>query len=465
MGSTTSLPAMLKPRTVVVVALVGVLALVATACDSSGADETTTTTSEPATGESSTTTTAPPVTSIPSDSIPGSSSASIAPEVADRMRADIGVIILDVEESRGLPFLAVPTVTILDEAEFTARVNEQLVTELDVEEIDSQDAMFTLLGMLAPDDDLRQLLLDLYTEQVAGFYDPDAKELVVPVSVDGITPLQEIVIAHELTHALTDQHFDFNVEFERRVDEGTVDDASAILALVEGDATYQQFLYLESLDPAEAAAAALEAMTMQSPVLQASPEWLQKDLSFPYEQGLVFTGYLVSGDGLRGIDQAYQSPPLTTEQILDPTKYTRGEGPETLAALTVSLSGWDLADEASLGEWGTRLLLTDTLAPGELARAASGWGNDTYRLFRNGDDTAFVWSYLAETDTDAEELTNGLIAHARTAMGAGSTEESGGGLLFTGSPYVFIDRIDDAVFFIASTDPAAGSDLRSQLGL
>ena len=138
MGTTISLPAMLKPRTLCVGALVAVLALVATACDSSGADEATTSTSESVPAESSTTTTPPPVTSIPSDSIPGSSSASIAPEVANRMRADIGVIILDVEESRGLPFLAVPTVTILDEAEFTQRVNEQLVIELDAEELDDQ---------------------------------------------------------------------------------------------------------------------------------------------------------------------------------------------------------------------------------------------------------------------------------------------------------------------------------------
>jgi hypothetical protein len=448
-----------------IAALAVVIALLGAACDSSGGGATSTTGPPGTSSTGATTTTLAPVTSIAPDQVPGTDSPSIPREVADRMRADIGVIILDVEESRGLPFLEVPTVTILDQESFTARVNEQLTTEIDADEIADQDALFTLLGMLDEGDDLDQMLIDLYTEQVAGFYDPDAKELVVPVSIDGITPLQEVTIAHELTHALTDQHFDFNDEYERRIDAGTGDDATGMQALIEGDATYQQFLYLEAMSPGDAAAAALAALAIDTSVLDSSPAWLQKDLSFPYEQGLVFAGYLVSEDGLHGLDMAYQNLPVSTEQILDPTKYLRGELPETLAPLTVTLPGWEMVDEATLGEWGVRLLLTDTLSAGDVAQAASGWGNDTYRVFRNGDDTAFAWSYLAESVEDAEDLANALITHARDTMGAGASEESGGGLLFTGSPYVFIDRVDDAIFFVASTDASAGDDLRTQLGL
>lgn len=382
------------------------------------------------------------------------------------MRADIGEQILQVEESRGLPFLEIPTVTILDEAAFTARVNATLEEDLDEEEVAGQEAMFTLLGMLDESYDLYQLLVDLYTEQVAGFYDTEAKELVVPASVDGITPLQEVVIAHELTHALTDQHFDVTDEYTRRVDEGVVDDASAMLALLEGDATYQQFLHLESLDPAEAAAAALEALAADSSVLRSAPMWIQRDLSFPYEQGLVFAGALIADGGLKRVDEAYQEPPVSTEQILDPNKYFRGELPMPIDALTVDLAGWEMFDEATMGEWGVRLLLMETLAPGDLVQVAAGWGNDTYRVFLKGPDTAFAWSYVAETEEDAEELTNALIAHSRDQMGASGAQESGGGLLFSGQdPYVFIDRVENQIFYVASTDVAAGEDLRQQLGL
>lgn len=457
---------MARSRTsIALISLLLALALVAAACDS-GDDASSTSTVQSGSETSSTTTTVPPVTSIPPESVPGTASASIPADIEAQMRSDIGVIILDVEESRGLPFLEVPTITILDEVEFKERVNALLRNDIDQDDIAGQDALFTLLGMLEPEDDLYEMIVTLYTEQVAGFYDGDTKEMVVPASADGITPLQEIVVAHELVHALTDQHFEFNTEFERLIDEGIGDDATALQALIEGDASYQQFLYLESFDPAKAVQAALEAISIDSSTLTAAPRWLQRDLTFPYEQGLTFTSFIMEQSGLKGVDEAYQEPPSTSEQILDPNKYIRNEGPLPLEALAVDLPGWELFDEATFGQWGTQLVLLETLTPGALSQATAGWGNDTYRVFLNGDETAFAWSYLAESVEDAEDLANGLVAHARDTMGAGGAEESDGGLLFASeTPWVFIDRIDDRIFFIASTDAAAGADLRTQLGL
>jgi hypothetical protein len=382
------------------------------------------------------------------------------------MREEIGVLMLDAEESRGLPFLSVPTVTILDLEDFTARVNDSLEEDLAPEELAADEALLKLLGMLDDDVDLRSMLVDLYTEQIAGFYDADDKELVVPVSVDGLTTLQKITIVHELVHALTDQHFDFNDEYERRIDEGNGDDASGLLALVEGDATYQQFLYLESLSPAEAAQAILESLSFDTSVLDAVPTWMQQDLGFPYEHGLTFVAELVDTGGLKAVDEAYQALPDTSEQILDPNKYLRNEQPDPLAPLSVTLDGWELADEATMGEWGIRLLLTDAVPPGAATQAASGWGNDTYRLFTRGDDAAMAWVYLGETEQDAEDLSDALILHVRGGMGASGGQESGGGLLFDGGdPWVFVDRVGDLIYMVASTDPAAGADLREQLGL
>ena len=449
------------------VAIVMALALTAAACDSSGSSESSTSALPDTTSSTEvTTTTEAPLTSIPSNSIPGETSPSISSEVAAAMRADIGVLMLDVEESRGLPFLKIPIVTILDEADFSARVRATMEEDLDPVEIAGDQAVFELLGMLDGSVDLFDLLVELYTEQVAGFYDPDDGEMVVPVSTDGISSLQEITIAHELVHALTDQHFDFNDVFEDQADNGTGDDASGTLSLVEGDATYQQFLYLEAMDPSDAAQAVLESLSIDTSVFDSAPLWIQRDLTFPYEHGLVFTGFLVTEGGLKGVDEAYLDLPVSSEQILHPEKYVRSEQPTDLAPPAVELEGWDLFDEATLGEWGIRLLLLDSLAPGELTQAAAGWGNDTYRAFLNGDDTAFVWVYEGETIEDAEDLANGLIGHIRNSMNAGSAVESGGGLLYDGgSTYVFIDRVDEKVFFVASTDAAAGALLRGQLNL
>lgn len=444
-----------------------VIAIAAVSCDSSGGETTTSIGEQIETSSTgATTTTEAPLTSIAPGAIPGSTSQSIAPDVAAAMRARIGVLMLDAEESRGLPFLEIPTVTILDEAEFQARVRSTMEEDLDPEELAGDQAVFELFGMLDGDTDLYQLLINLYTEQVAGFYDPDVRELVVPVSVDGITPLQEITIVHELVHALTDQHFDFNDVYEELIEEGSGDDVSGVLALVEGDATYQQFLYLESMDPADAAKAVLESLSFDTSVLDDAPAWIQQDLTFPYEHGLVFSGFLIGEGGLKGVDEAYLELPISSEQILHPEKYARSELPSEIPKLTVALGGWELFDEVTFGEWGIRMLLLESLRPGEVTQAAAGWGNDTYRAFIKGSDTAVAWVYDGETIQDAEELTDALIIHVRSAMNAGSTRESGGGLLFEGgSTYVFIDRVDEKIFFVASTDAAAGASLRQQLGV
>lgn len=446
--------------------LVLVGALIAAACDSTGADTTTTTGAPLTAGGGATVTTTTLLTSIPIESIPGRTSQSIDPEVAEATRSEIGVLILDTEESRGLPFLTMPIVTVLDEADFTERVRTVLEEELDRVELEGDQAVLELLGMLDGGIHLYEFLLELYTEQVAGFYDPDAGELVIPVSADGITPLQRVTLFHELVHALTDQHFDFNDAYEELIEEGVGDNAYAVLALVEGDATYQQFLFLESMDPVEASEAVLESLSIDMSVYESAPLWIQQDLAFPYEHGLVFVGFLIQAGGLKGVDEAYVKPPISTEQILHPEKYFRSEQPSELASPTVALGGWELFDEGTFGEWGIRMLLVDSLRPGEVVQAAAGWGNDRYRAFLRGDDAAIAWVYSGDTIQDAEDLADGLIAHIHTSMNAGSPRESDGGLLFEGgATYVFIDRVDEKIFFIASTDPAAGASLREQLGV
>jgi len=448
--------------------LIVAFALVAAAC-SPDADPTTTSsttttlvTTTAVEGQSTTTTESLDV----SISVPGTASDSIDPAIVEEMRIELAELMVEAEQVRGLPFIATPTVVILDDAEFTQRVSDLVAEDLDEEELAVDSAFFSMLGMLAPGTDLYTLLIDLYAEQVAGFYDGDAEEMVVPAAPEGFTPLQKITVLHELVHALTDQHFDFNDEYEVLIDEGTGDDASAFQALIEGDATRSQFVYMEGMSPIEAVQAATEALSYDSSVLDSIPGWMQADLTFPYDQGLTFVDAIVSTGGLAAVDDAYQAPPETTEQILDVAKYNRNEQPRDLTPLTVELDGWDLYDEATFGEWSWRLILNESVLPGEATQAAAGWGNDTYRVFSRGEDVAMALSYIGDSERDAEELANALIAHIRDSMDAGPAEESAGGLLYRqGRVYSFIDRIDDALYWIVSTDKSAGESLRSQLGV
>ncbi len=445
------------------------IAFGAVACDNGSSGDSTTTTSTSGTdlpGGSSTTSTSTPMTAIPANQIPGTHSPSIPDDVDTQMREEIGELMIVAESSRGLPFIDVPTVTILDQAEFQARVEAMVSEELDPVEFERDAMFFRLMGMLDDDVDLGQLIVSLYSEQVAGFYDPDVQELVVPAAVDGFSPLQRITVVHELVHALTDQHFDYADVMDERHENGTVDEYDSVLAVVEGDATYQQFLYLEAMNPLDAVKAALESLSFDTSALDAVPEWIALDLAFPYEHGMVFISEIIADGGLQGVDKVYQDLPTSTEQILEPRKYLRREEPEPLEPVSATLSGWDIHTDSAFGEWGVRLLLNDTLSPGRVTEVASGWGNDSYRVFINGGDVAVAWHYLAESVADAEDLVNALITHARGPMGATSATETAGGLLLEGGgTTVFIDRIDDEFYFVASTNSAAVGELRSQLGI
>lgn len=431
----------------------------------SGAATTSSTATATTPGETTTTISAVETTSTTLE-VPVIASDSLDPVVVERIQRELAELMLEAEQARGLPYLSAPTVVILDEAEFNARVAETTAEELDEQELAIDSRYLALLGMLPEGADLYTLFIDLFAEQVAGFYDGDEGELVVPAAPDGFTPLQRVTVVHELVHALTDQYFDFNEEYSTLIDEGNGDDTSAYLAFIEGDAQRASFVYFESLSPSEAIQVAAEALAIDSTVFDSTPAWIQDDLLFPYQQGLTFTDAVLGTGGLAGIDEIYIDPPTTTEQILDHDKYVAGEGPLDLPPTATELSGWDIHDEGSFGEWGLRLVLGESLPAGEATQAAAGWGNDRYTVFARGDDVAIVLHYIGDAERDAEELADAFISHIRTSMNAGSPAESGGGLLYDqGTDYVFLDRVDDQVFFIASTDKAAGAELRAQLGL
>ena len=455
---------MIKSRLLIVI---GVAALAVAACTNS-AENTTSSTESPSTTQSSTTTLPDETTTTTLEAIevPGSASASLDPAVVERIQRELIELMAEAEEVRGLPFLSVPTVVILDEAEFTERVAGLIAEDLVEEDLAIDSAYLALLGMVPEGTDLYGLFIDLYSEQVAGFYDGDALEMVVPASPDGFTPLQRITVLHELVHALTDQHFDFSDEYDTLIDEGNGDDTSAYLALIEGDAQRASFVYMEGLSPLEAVQAATEAFRIESPVFDSVPAWMRSDLLFPYQQGLAFTDAVIGIGGLASVDRAYTDRPTTTEQILDHGKYLSREGPRELPALTTQPAGWEVYEEGSFGEWGLRLVLGESLSPGDATQAAAGWGNDNYAVYSRGQDVAVVIHYIGDAERDAEELADAFIVHGRNAMAGGAAVESGGGLLYDqGDKYIFIDRVEDELFFIAATDKAVGAELRLQLGI
>src|SRR4029079_8233568 len=88
-------------------------------------------------------------------------------------------------------------------------------------------------GMIPPGTNYEGLLVDLLTDQVAGYYDPDTKKLTISRSAGDDPASAEMVLAHEIDHGLQDQALDLHRFEDLTSYEG--DAAAARRALVEGD--------------------------------------------------------------------------------------------------------------------------------------------------------------------------------------------------------------------------------------
>lgn len=141
-------------------------------------------------------------------------------------------LIPDVERATGLHFRERPRPALRSKEQVRTFLLAKLGEEFPPERIRGVSEAYRLLGLIPDSLDLQDLLLDLYSEQVAGFYDPDSSALF---AVEGADPAQlRLVVAHELVHALQDQYLPLDSLLKQRTNG---DRASAAQAILEGHAT------------------------------------------------------------------------------------------------------------------------------------------------------------------------------------------------------------------------------------
>ncbi len=421
------------------------------ACSGGGGAATTTTVAE------TTALSTPPVSTV----------ETLAPgldqTVVDRLSVEITELMATTEQLRGLDFVAEPTLSYLPRDEFTITV--QAALEADLVKMDPATAfrLYRMLGLIGSGDDLAEGLFLEMAQAAVVYFDQEANELLVAGDTAEFTPYQRSTVIHELVHALTEQYFRSGSTLAELNAEGSFDHIDAYRALVEGDATYVQFLYLQGLSSEDRSDAALEALDSAPVALEGAPAFVGNEIVFPYDSGLEFVTALVRGGGLAAIDRAYIDFPVSTEQVIHIERYQGGEAPRKTNPIEVDLPDYEEAAAGVWGELGTIRLLTGVLTPGFTTQTADGWGGDSFLVTVNESDVAFVLRYRGDTEDDTIEVVEALLLAARDRMGAGDGVESGGGIEFSANgPYVFIDRVNDGVLFIVATDTATGRAIRNQ---
>lgn len=368
----------------------------------------------------------------------------------------IGAVAQAVARLRGLAFKSAVVPEVLSPEALRKRVEEEFAKEDSRSEIDVTDKVLTALGLLAPGDDLYQILLKVNTEQVAGYYDDEKKRLVVAGS-QTLTPYDRVLLAHELVHALTDQHFDLT-RIERLEDQRKDDEATALLSLVEGDATLMMLLYRETLTEEEKAAFARQAEEVDSPELEAAPAVLRASLLFPYDQGTQFVNTLYLRGGVKAIDDAYRRPPASTEQILHPQKYVNRDDPQPVSLPDVRAAlgeGWREIDAGSAGELDVRLIADQFLPDADAASIADGWDGGAYAAFESSAGTVVAMETVWDSADEARRAAEGLTEWLRPRFASkGSPYRPGTGIAGwdAGSAAAEVARSGDRVVLIVGPD-------------
>jgi len=305
---------------------------------------------------------------------------SVSPERLARVEARV-------ERLRGLEFERPVRVTVMSPAEVEAYgVREARASETRARAAAGEELM-KLLGLIDADVDMDAVTSSIYGEQVAGFYDPRTERLALVAGVG----IDDVTLAHELTHALEDQHFDLSRlggSSEAASAGATADDdrASAESGLVEGTATAVMTRYLERYPEALSFGDALGQLwgaTGSTPL----PPYIMSSLLFPYQQGERFVDALLARGGWETVDDALRArPPLATADLYEPKRWFARTRPAVLELPDDDApgAGWRLLETSTLGIFDLRALLAEAVGERAAATLGAGWRGGRYALWRKG---------------------------------------------------------------------------------
>src|SRR5215213_6305696 len=300
--------------------------------------------------------------------------------------------------------------TVKSGSQSRAEIERMIIRNLDSEttpaEMHAAEVLLRAFGLAPKDFAYRAFLIKLLSEQVAGYYDPKGQQFYLAdwIELEGQKP----VMAHELTHALQDQHF--NLKRFENWPKGDSDAELAAHALIEGDATLAMTLYMAK-NPLVALAfirslGAQEAATEQ---FKQAPRALRESLLFPYEEGSAWATQLYKRGGWELVSHAFSKLPQSSEQILHAEKYFSYEAPQKLTLpdfKSVLGPAWKRIEYDVNGEWGCLLILGEFLDAAEAKQASAGWGGDRFALYETdkGDEFFVVQLTAWDTPLDAREF-------------------------------------------------------------
>lgn len=289
-------------------------------------------------------------------------------------------------EITGLKLLTPLKKSLRSRDEIRAYVIAEMNDEKDADERYAGQRSAEAFGLLPKGFDLDHFMVELLTEQIAGLYDAKAHEFYV---ADWI-PIadQRMVMAHELTHALEDQHFKIEgwVKAARPNDDAelareSVLEGSAMAAMVEYllQGSGRSLKDLPDIDPSM-----LVGDMSDTPNLKKAPPFIKDVLIFPYLGGLTFSAAILKPAGWSALPAVFAKPPVSTQQILHPELYRAGKVPAAVSLPDMGKAlgpDWRKLDENTMGEFGWKEILKQFLGDEASKSLSAAWDGDRYELY------------------------------------------------------------------------------------
>ena len=273
------------------------------------------------------------------------------------------------------------------------------------EEIQADELALKMFGLVPQDFDLKKSTIDLLTEQAAAFYDFQSKKLFLLEGASVVS--EETTLAHELSHALADQHF--NLEKFMEETPSNDDENLAHTAVVEGQASWLMLAFelkKAGQDP-QPDAATLKMLADSSkdsmqeyPVLKKSPLYIQQSLLFPYTRGILFFDAVYKKLGQRAFPEVFLNPPEDSAQIIHPERYLAHVTAEDVDVPAMKFSNHDEdLTEGSVGEFDHDMLLTQYISESEANAIGPHLKGGEFKIVETGSEHRPVLEYASDWES------------------------------------------------------------------
>ncbi len=274
---------------------------------------------------------------------PDKAETHITPDQAKELFGLVDQLIKFSSQETGLPIKSDVKRRMTTRAEVEKYLLEKFNDDEDAKRMQRSEIVLKKFGLLDRDFNLKPFLLALLKEQIEAYYDPKTKtvNMLDWIAVDEQKP----VLAHELTHALQDQHVDLDKWSDQTpsdVSHKATDDSDHLAkdeldtareAVTEGQATAVMMDNIlkpmgKSLvgDPEVVDLIKKQmAGSDNSPVLARAPLLLSESLLFPYREGLSFEQDVWMDSGrAAAFTGALDRPPSSSWEIMNPREYEKG---------------------------------------------------------------------------------------------------------------------------------------------